>query len=113
MRRRDLIKPELNQGFKQLCSTNVPVTEELFGDDLHKQVKDISESHRVVGKIHRGRGYQSYGRSYRGYTGRGRPWRGNSSRGSRFQPYQYQQYASREKDQNREKVKKPKENKSA
>lgn len=52
--------------YKHLCSSQIPVTDELFGGDLHKLMKDISESHRVVGKITRGRGAanmrgQSYG----------------------------------------------------
>jgi len=88
MRRRDLIKPELKQGFKHLCSPQVPVTEELFGDELHKHVKDISETQRVVGKIYRGRPFnRGYGSGFRGQPGYGRSWRGRS----RYQPY-YKNY---------------------
>ena len=34
MRRREAIKPDLNQEYKHLCSLTVPVTEFLFGSDL-------------------------------------------------------------------------------
>ena len=40
MQRRDNIKPELNKNYKHLCSTLVPFTEFLFGNDadLSKQL---------------------------------------------------------------------------
>ena len=36
---------------RQHCSESIPVTAELFGDDLSKQVKDISEVNRVGRKV--------------------------------------------------------------
>ena len=42
-RQKELIKPDLHSDYKHLCSASIPVTAELFGDDLSKQVKDISE----------------------------------------------------------------------
>ena len=33
--RREAIKPTLNKEFAALCSEQVPVTTNLFGDDLH------------------------------------------------------------------------------
>lgn len=86
LRRRDLIRPELNQVYKHLCSSQIPVTDELFGGDLHKAMKDISESHRVVGKITRGRGVaHTRGQPFRGAR---QPWRGHSYFRGRYQPYQ-------------------------
>ena len=40
------IKPDLNDQFKQLCSSHTPVTKLLFGDDLPKAVKEISKTNR-------------------------------------------------------------------
>ena len=41
-RRRDLIWPDLNDNYQQLCSEHIEFTSWLFGDDLPKQVQDIS-----------------------------------------------------------------------
>jgi len=88
MKRRELIKPDLNSQFKHLCSSHVPITDELFGDDLSKYVKDISDSQRVANKITRGK-VNPRG-SYSRAALRGRPWRGGQGfRGARFQPYPY------------------------
>jgi len=51
LKRRELIKPELNDQFKQLCSSQTPVTKLLFGDDLPKSVKEISETNKVGVKV--------------------------------------------------------------
>lgn len=55
MRRRDNIKPELNEDYKHLCSSTVPFTESLFGDDseLSKQLKDLAEATKVSKKLSR------------------------------------------------------------
>ena len=50
-RRKALIKPDLHSDYKHLCSASIPVTAELFADDLSKQVKDISEVNRVGRKV--------------------------------------------------------------
>ena len=46
MWRRDNIKLELNEDFKHPCSSSVPFTESLFGDDskLSKQLEDLAEA---------------------------------------------------------------------
>jgi len=46
-RRKELIKPDLHTDYKHLCSKSTTVTAELFGDDLSKQVKHISEVNPV------------------------------------------------------------------
>ena len=55
MRRRDNIKPELNEDYKHLCSSSVPFTESLFGNDsdLSKQLKDLAEATKVSKKLSR------------------------------------------------------------
>ena len=51
MKRRELIKPDLNDQFKQLCGSRTPVTKLLFGDDLLKSVNEISETNKVGVKV--------------------------------------------------------------
>ena len=46
-RRRDLIRPDLNNNYQKLCSEHIKFTSWLFGDDLPKQVQDISATNRV------------------------------------------------------------------
>ena len=51
MLRRELIKPELNQRFAHLCRPSVKVTNLLFGDDLGKQIKDLTESQKATWQV--------------------------------------------------------------
>ncbi|KAK2555903.1 hypothetical protein P5673_022165, partial [Acropora cervicornis] len=51
IKRRELIKPDLNDQFKQLCGSHTPVTKLSFGDDLPKSVKEISETNKVGVKV--------------------------------------------------------------
>ena len=46
-RRRELMRPQLNASYRHLCSPSNPVTSLLFGDDLPKAVKDISDTNRL------------------------------------------------------------------
>jgi hypothetical protein len=69
MRRRELIKPTLNEDYKQLCWPSVQSTEWLFGDDISKTLKDIGEGQKL------GKKFTSFG-----YRGRGRgQWRGRGT----------------------------------
>ena len=56
-RRREFIKPDLHEEYKHLCSSSVPITDQLFGNDLPKQVKELTEVNRVGKKVstHSGR----------------------------------------------------------
>ena len=81
LRRKELIKVDVNPQYKQLCAPSVPHTDWLFGDDLSKAIKDINDASqlgKVVGRPRGGgRGFQRnhpYNSSYK---------RGNSGRGSR------------------------------
>ena len=65
MIRRDLIKPGLQSKFAQLCKPSVPVTKNLFGDELSRHIRDLSEVHRATGVTNK---YQRYSP----YRGRGR-----------------------------------------
>jgi len=45
---RELIRPDLNEQYKQLCSSQ---TQFSFGDDLPKAVKEISETNKVSQRV--------------------------------------------------------------
>ena len=59
MRRTEAIKPDLNQEYKHLCSSTVPVTEFLFGCDLSQQLKDMAQANRVASKLSSSRKYSN------------------------------------------------------
>ena len=42
--RRELIRPDLNEQYKQLCSSQTPISKFLFGDDLPKAVKERGQT---------------------------------------------------------------------
>ena len=48
---RELIKPDLHNDYKHLCSSSIPTTDQLFGNDLPKQVKDLTEVNHVGKKV--------------------------------------------------------------
>ena len=50
-RRRELMRPQLNANYRHLCSPSNPVTSLLFGNDLQKAVKDISDTNRLNSKL--------------------------------------------------------------
>ena len=51
MMRRDLIKPELKESYRRLCSDTIPFTTELFGDDLAKSAKEIGETAKLGNRV--------------------------------------------------------------
>lgn len=70
MRRRDNIRLELNEDYKHLCSSTVPFTDYLFGDDidLSKQLNDLAEATKVSKKIkHESKGDTRKTSNYRSF----------------------------------------------
>ena len=66
LKRRYLLKPEFSKGFQLLCATSTLVTTQLFGDDLSKNVDDISKANKIATKftsIDRGDRYTKYRRT--------------------------------------------------
>ena len=53
LRRREALKPELHTSYRYLCAPSNPITTELFGDDLPKAVKDITDTNRITSKLSR------------------------------------------------------------
>ena len=76
-RRRELIQPDLHDEYKHLCSSSPAITDQLFGNDLPKQVKELTEVNRVGKKVstHSGRSTAKpdYHRPNYCARGRGRP----------------------------------------
>ena len=82
LRRREVMRFDLNPRFARLCFASTPVTTDLFGDEMQKMVEDIQRSHKLERNItYRGKrgGYQN--RGGRGGNNRGRG--GQSNRGNR------------------------------
>ena len=50
-RRRDMIRPDLSNQYEQICAEHVGFTDLLFGNDLPKQIQDISATNRVGQKL--------------------------------------------------------------
>ncbi|XP_046563321.1 uncharacterized protein LOC124272211 [Haliotis rubra] len=50
-RRRDGFKPDLSGPYKRLCSTKITTSKWLFGDDLGKKIKEISDSKQLSKKM--------------------------------------------------------------
>jgi len=77
--RRELLRPHLNKNYQALCNPSVPITTYLFGDDLNKQVDDLTKANRIGQKVNQGKPkYHPYtrntfrGRFKHGYSGRGK-----------------------------------------
>ncbi|XP_045166692.2 uncharacterized protein LOC123530066 [Mercenaria mercenaria] len=73
IRRRDLHKRDMDPKLHHLCSPMVPFTDQLYGDSMIKDIKDIQELNKISRNVVRG-----------GSSGR---FRGRQFRGRRFQPY--------------------------
>lgn len=76
MLRREFMKPDMKGEYTHLCSHNLKYTDYLFGDDVPKTVKDITDCSKISNKI--GIGYRG---SFRGRFMRGRS-RGRFVRGA-------------------------------
>ena len=81
MFRREAMKPDMKGEYSHLCSHNLKFTDYLFGDDVPKTVKDISDCSKISNRL--GMRGSFRGRpAFRG-RGRGRFQRGNRG-GSQF-----------------------------
>ena len=70
MQRRLLLKPDIGREYSALCSSQLPFTDLLFGDDPKKHLKDNGDQNKIGAKItpaHKGTrpypvksGYTSY-----------------------------------------------------
>ncbi|XP_067680279.1 uncharacterized protein [Haliotis asinina] len=81
--RRENFKPDLRGPYKRLCSVDTVATTNLFGDDLPKNTKDITECKELSNKLHssekQNRSFTAPSPSPRGH--------GGAHHGNRFRPY--------------------------
>ena len=47
MKRREIIKPELNRHYTRLCEEEIKPSQKLFGDDLSKHPKEMTDAKRA------------------------------------------------------------------
>ena len=55
--RRLLMKADIGKVYAPLCSSDVPVTDFLFGDDLQKHLKDIGDQNKIAATINPSHGH--------------------------------------------------------
>ena len=91
MKRRELIKPDLNPPFTRLCREEIKPTLKLFGDDLPKHMKDMSEATKVGKQMQKhSQDNRGSAQSLRGRYGRFRPYdreRSHSTKLAGRQPF--------------------------
>lgn len=83
LRRRYIIRPNLKKKYKNICNQSTPITNQLFGDDIAKEIKNCDTGISLAFQRYESRhfrGRQSVG-SYR-----------NAYRRGRMHPYGQQQY---------------------
>jgi len=74
-----LMKPDIGKEYASLCSSQLPFTDYLFGDDLHKHLKDIGDQNKIGAKInnsYHGKGKYPAGKAnnyYKSKNYKGRP----------------------------------------
>lgn len=86
--RRQCIKPAINEKYQLLCHDSTPLTENLLGDELDKQLKSLDEAHKLTKNISR-KSFSNYPRSQSKYSGSKRDHRGyQKTSGYGYQGYQ-------------------------
>ena len=65
LRRRDIMRPSINKELRALCNQQIPVTDFLFGDDVHSSFKTIKECNKIASSVTQGHDYKQ------GYSGTG------------------------------------------
>ena len=48
LRRRDLMRPSINKELRSLCNQQIPVTDQLFGNDVQNSLKTIKECNKLL-----------------------------------------------------------------
>ena len=51
MKRRELIKPDLNPRYTRLCKEDIKLSTKLFGDELSKHLKDMTKAKKAGRQI--------------------------------------------------------------
>ena len=96
MRRREFLRSAIAPDFAHLCSASAPFTSKLFGEDVVRTIKELSDVNKVTSQVfhRRGSGYEYRGRGRargRGYGSRGDakggPYKGRGRGRGQRRPY--------------------------
>ena len=82
LKRRELLRPDLNSQFSVLCSASTPITTQLFGDDVGKEIDEVAKANRLSKRLaipKRGRGSR-----YHPYSSQSRASGGFNNQRSRY-----------------------------
>ena len=60
LKRRDLLRPDLNKQFGALCNPSTSLSTFLFGDDLNKEVEDLTKANRLSVKVNQKQRFTPY-----------------------------------------------------
>ena len=81
LKRRDLIRPDLKKQYSPLCNPSTALSTFLFGDDLNKEVEELTKSQKLSNKVTPKRRMEPYKvPASRGVRGRG-PFSQSAGRG--------------------------------
>ncbi|MCG8048844.1 MAG: hypothetical protein N0E48_25110 [Candidatus Thiodiazotropha endolucinida] len=94
IRRRYMIRPFLKKKYSALCNLQTPITSQLFGDDLNKEIKRCDTSVSVA-REHYGPYTGFRGQSRGRARGRGYSYRGYSNANPSYSQYPGYQYGGR------------------
>jgi hypothetical protein len=51
MKRRDSIRPDINKQYRGLCNPSTAISTYLFGDELNKEVEELTKSNKLSNKV--------------------------------------------------------------
>ncbi|XP_031574346.1 uncharacterized protein LOC116308113 [Actinia tenebrosa] len=80
LRRWESLRPELNSQFASLCNPTTPITDQLFGDDIGKEIDEVNKANRLSKKMSSKRGSR---KGYHPYNSQSRQRSSSSSRDGR------------------------------
>ena len=95
-RRRDAIKPNLNNEYSSLCGSQVPITGLLFGDELQSQLNNIKATNKIGHTTTAKSSYRNHNDGWKGKSSHssGKPFLGK--RGRSYRPHGNNSYKPRE-----------------
>ena len=47
LKRRELLRPDLNAQFSALCNASTPISKELFGDDVGREIDEVVKANKL------------------------------------------------------------------
>ena len=60
LKHRELLCPDLNKQYVPLCNPSTAISTFLFGNDLNKEVEDLTKSNKLSGKVHSKPRFETY-----------------------------------------------------